>query len=91
MSDLQSENEAVPAPVETEAETPATVEAPSEPLSDPKPEQAEPATTDAPVDPDETHESILSELLGELEGITAMAKSEIHAVIDRARGKFIKL
>ena len=46
-----------------------------------------PEVDDGPV----THESILAELLADLEGMMNMAKAEIQAVISRARAKHSKL
>jgi hypothetical protein len=46
---------------------------------------------DAPAASPETADSILKELLVELEGANNMSKSEIHAVVDRARAKYESL
>lgn len=78
MSDVQEQP-----PVENpfvNAQPPVEPQAPEVELQEPQVEQ--------PVDPVHTHESILNGLMLELEGMTAMSKSEVEATIAAARAKY---
>jgi hypothetical protein len=49
------------------------------------------AGTDEPVDPQHSHQSVLSMLLADLEGMIHMSKTEIIAQVDKARKLFESL